>query len=190
MKVEDKEFAADALAGSAPRGLSAREDARLGSELLNSEKDRYEQKVVLDSICRRLEFLGTEIRLEKEPALKRLSNVQHLYNEVRGKLLEGTSLLDFVEQLHPSPAVGGSPRGRACERISHYEGFSRGLYAGPIGWVDSNLEGEFLVAIRSALIDGDTARLYAGVGIVKGSIQEKELQETNLKFKALLENLV
>lgn len=190
VKVEDKEFAADALAGSSPRGLSAREDARLGSELLNSEKDRYEQKVVLDSICRRLEFLGTEIRLEKEPALKRLSNVQHLYNEVRGKLLEGTSLLDFVEQLHPSPAVGGSPRGRACERISHYEGFSRGLYAGPIGWVDSNLEGEFLVAIRSALIDGDTARLYAGVGIVKGSVPEKELQETNLKFKALLENLV
>ncbi len=190
VKVEEQEFAADALAGSAPRGLSAREDARLGSELLNSEKDRYEQKVVLDSICRRLESLGTEVQVDEEPTLKRLSNVQHLYNEVHGKLREGMNLLDLVEQLHPSPAVGGSPRESACERISHYEAFARGLYAGPIGWVDSNLEGEFLVAIRSALIDGDAARLYAGVGIDKGTVPEKELQETNLKFKALLENLV
>lgn len=190
VKVENKEFATDALAGSARRGQSAREDARLGSELLKSEKDRYEQKVVLDSICRRLESLGTKAKTELEPALKRLSNVQHLYNEVRGKLPEGVSLLDLVEQLHPSPAVGGSPREEACERIPKYEAFARGLYAGPIGWVNSDMEGEFMVAIRSALISGDTAQLYAGVGIVKGSVPERELQETNLKFKALLENLV
>jgi len=190
VKVENQELATDALAGSARRGQSAREDAKLGSELLNSEKDRYEQKVVLDSICRRLETLGTDVKVNLEPTLKRLSNVQHLYNEVRGKLSEDMSLLDLVKLLHPSPAVGGSPREEACERIPHYENFSRGMYAGPIGWVNSKREGEFLVAIRSALIDADTARLFAGVGIVKGSVPERELQETNLKFKALLENLV
>ncbi len=190
VKVSNGELATDALAGSARRGLSAREDASLGAGLLNSEKDRHEQKVVLDSICRRLEALGVQVHTDASPSLKCLSNVQHLYNEVRGQLTEGLSLLDLVEQLHPSPAVGGSPRKESCDRIPQYEPFSRGLYAGPIGWVNSDLEGEFIVAIRSALIDGDSAYLYAGVGIVKGSVPAIEVQETDLKFKALLENLV
>ena len=190
VKVENKTISTDALAGSAPRGASAAEDARLGNALLRSEKDRHEQKVVLDSMIRRLESLGVEGKTSSRPKLKRLSNVQHLFNEIEGTVTDESGILDFVETLHPSPAVGGSPREQACSRIPEFERFDRGLYAGPIGWVNSRLEGEFFVAIRSALVDGDQARLYAGVGIVDGSLPEKELQETDLKFKALLENLL
>ena len=99
-------------------------------------------------------------------------------------------LMQLLKELHPSPAVGGSPRSAACQRIRHYENFDRGLYAGPIGWVNSSFEGEFLVGIRSALVDEDIALLYAGVGIVKGSVPENEAVETDLKFKALLESLL
>ncbi len=190
VKAEEGRLSTDALAGSAPRGQSARSDALLGAELLNSVKDRFEQRVVLDSICRRLEAMGVSIETDDQPRLKRLSNVQHLYNEIRGMIPEGLGVLELVAQLHPSPAVGGSPREEACARIPEYERFERGLYAGPIGWVNSKLEGEFIVSIRSALVDGDRARLYAGVGIVTGSVPEKEIQETDLKFKALLENLI
>ncbi len=190
VKVDDGLITTDALAGSAPRGASAAEDARLGGALLRSEKDLHEHKVVLDSIRRRLETLEVRPDTNSRPSLKRLSNVQHLYNEISGEMPNELRLLDFVEQLHPSPAVGGSPRQEACARIPGLETFDRGLYAGPIGWVNSAQEGEFFVSIRSALVDGDAARLYAGVGIVDGSIPEKEIQETDLKFKALLENLL
>jgi len=113
-----------------------------------------------------------------------------LYNEIAAKVSEKVDILQLLKELHPSPAVGGSPRSAACRRIRDYENFERGLYAGPIGWVNSSLEGEFLVGIRSALIEGDLASLYAGVGIVKGSVPEKEAVETDLKFKALLESLL
>ncbi|MFL3656804.1 MAG: isochorismate synthase MenF [Opitutales bacterium] len=190
VQLEGGTIATDALAGSAPRGASAAEDARFGTALLRSEKDRREQKVVLDSMIRRLADLGVEASTSDYPKLKRLSNVQHLCNEITGSIPDGIGLLDFVENLHPSPAVGGSPREAACKRIPDLERFDRGLYAGPIGWVNSRGEGEFFVSIRSALVDGDSARLYAGVGIVEGSVPEKEIQETDLKFKALLENLL
>lgn len=190
VKVDGDWLATDALAGSAPRGASAAEDARMGAALLRSEKDRREQKVVLDSMIRRLQALGVECQTAQVPELKRLSNVQHLYNEIVGQVPGALGILDFVNALHPSPAVGGSPREVACSRIPEFERFDRGLYAGPIGWVNSEGEGEFFVAIRSALVDGDRARLFAGVGILEGSVPETELQETNLKFKALLENLL
>jgi len=190
VKLEHSELRVDALAGSAPRGATATEDARLGSQLLSSEKDLHEQKVVIDSIRRRLHDMGIETTLSERPVLKRLSNVQHLYNEITAKLSEDVDILQLLKELHPSPAVGGSPRSAACKRIRDYENFDRGLYAGPIGWVNSSLEGEFLVGIRSALIEEDLASLYAGVGIVKGSVPENEAMETDLKFKALLESLL
>ena len=189
VKLEDSVVKVDVLAGSAPRGATATEDARLGSQLLRSEKDQYEHKVVVDSIRRRLHDLGVGAEILGSPILKRLSNVQHLYNEITANVSEGLDVLQLLKELHPSPAVGGSPRSAACQRIRHYENFDRGLYAGPIGWVNSSFEGEFLVGIRSALVDEDLASLYAGVGIVKGSVAENETVETDLKFKALLESL-
>lgn len=180
----------DILAGTASRGITASEDAKLGSQLLNSEKDLLEHRFVFDSVRRRLKELGIDNEQECRPVLKKLQNVQHLHVDLESECFESIHLLDLVESLHPTPAVGGKPRDVAMVKIPELEPFDRGLYAGPIGWVNAKGEGEFFVAIRSALVDGDSARLFAGVGIVEGSIPEKEYEETNLKFKALKENLL
>jgi len=175
----------EALAGSAPRGATASEDAQRGGALLRSEKDRREQRLVLDSICRRLAPLGVTLEFPEEPVLKKLANVQHLHTPVRATLPEGVRLLDVIGRLHPTPAVGGSPREAAVARIRELEGFSRGLYAGALGWLNARGGGEFFVGLRSALVDGNEARLFAGAGIVAGSDPEAELAETELKFRAL-----
>ncbi|MEM9159151.1 MAG: isochorismate synthase [Verrucomicrobiota bacterium] len=181
----------EALAGTVRRGVTASEDAAMGASLLSSEKDRHEQSVVLDSILRRLDDLGvSRTEFDEQPRLKKLQNVQHLHSRVSGNLPEGLHLLDVVSELHPTPAVGGSPREAACARIRELEGFDRELYAGAIGWIDSKGDGEFLVGIRSAMIDGDRSRLFAGGGIVAASDPEKELAETELKFQVLKENLL
>ncbi|MBD5778181.1 isochorismate synthase [Pelagicoccus sp. NFK12] len=180
----------DVLAGTAPRGKTASEDARLGAGLLDSEKDRREHRIVHESVCRRLQSLGLEPKGDCHPVLKKLQNVQHLFVDVEAKLAGGIHLLDLVAELHPTPAVGGMPREAAVPRIKDHECFERGLYAGPIGWINAKGEGEFLVGIRSALVDGEKARLYAGVGVVKGSVPAREHLETNLKFQALKENLL
>jgi menaquinone-specific isochorismate synthase len=179
----------EALAGSAPRGASATDDAVLGATLLRSEKDRREQKLVLDSICRRLAPLGLQLEFSTEPTLRKLANVQHLQTPVRATLPEGVRLLDVIARLHPTPAVGGSPREAAVSSLRELEGFPRGLYAGALGWLNSRGGGEFFVGLRSALVDGATAHLFAGAGIVAGSSPEKELAETELKFRAIQEAL-
>lgn len=179
----------EALAGSAPRGASASEDAMHGAALLRSEKDRREQKLVLDSICRRLAPLGLTLEFSQEPTLRKLANVQHLQTSVRATLPEKVRLLDVIARLFPTPAVGGSPREAAVPRIRPLEGFSRGLYAGALGWINARGGGEFFVGLRAALVDGATATLFAGAGIVAGSSPEQELAETELKFRAIEEAL-
>jgi menaquinone-specific isochorismate synthase len=190
LKVGEGQLLTEALAGSARRGSSASEDAALGGALLRSEKDLAEHDYVVRAINRRLAPLGIHLEGPNRPVLKRLANVQHLHTPLRAKLPEGVRLLDVLSQVHPTPAVGGSPREAAVPCIRSLEAFPRGLYAGAIGWVDARGEGEFFVALRSALIDGTRARLYAGAGIVAGSEPEKEFQETELKFRALMEALV
>jgi menaquinone-specific isochorismate synthase len=179
----------EALAGSAPRGRSASEDAARAGELLRSEKNRREQRLVLDSICRRLAPLGLTLEFPEEPAVRKLANVQHLHTPVRANLPESVRLLDVLARLHPTPAVGGSPREAAVPRIRELEGFPRGLYAGALGWLNARGGGEFLVGLRSALVAGSQAQLYAGAGIVAGSSPENELAETELKFRAMEEAL-
>ena len=98
--------------------------------------------------------------------------------------------LEIVAKLHPTPAVAGVARDIAMKEIRRYESFERGLYAAPLGWVDYQGNSEFIVGIRSALIDGSSARLYAGAGIVEGSDPDKELAEIQLKLQALLKALV
>jgi menaquinone-specific isochorismate synthase len=179
----------EALAGSTRRGAGASEDAALGAALLSSEKDLREQRHVLDSIARRLGPLGLAPEFPGKPVLRKLANVQHLHTPVSASLPEGVRLLDTVACLHPTPAVGGTPREAAVGLIRELEGFPRGLYAGAIGWINSRGGGEFLVGIRSALVEGAGARLYAGAGIVSGSDPRRELAETELKFRALRDAL-
>jgi len=190
LRVEEGRLFTEALAGSAPRGRTAREDAALGEALLRGDKDRREQRMVLESIIRRLAPLGLKPEHPDKPALLRLANVQHLQTPVHAALPAGVRLLDVLARLHPTPAVGGSPREAACAHIRRLEAFPRGLYAGPVGWIDHQGGGEFFVGIRSALIDGARARVYAGGGIVAGSEPEKEFAETELKFQALLDALL
>jgi menaquinone-specific isochorismate synthase len=179
----------EALAGSAPRGESASEDAALARGLLQSEKDQREHQFVVDAISRRLADLGLNLERAAQPRLLGLANVQHLHLPISANLPAGVHILDLVSRLHPTPAVGGSPREAAIAALAALEPFDRGLYAGPQGWVDHRGGGEFFVGIRSALVSGRHALAYAGAGIVAGSLPEKEFAETDLKFKALIEAL-
>ncbi len=190
LRVRDHAILTEALAGSAPRGGSASEDAALAGALARNEKEQAEHACVLDSILRRLKPLGLDLKHTDKPALRRLANVQHLHTSVEAAITPGVRTLDVLSRLHPTPAVGGSPRGAAVARIREWESFPRGLYAGALGWIDASGEGEFFVGLRSALIDGATARLYAGAGIMAGSDPAREKAETELKFNAMQASLL
>jgi len=179
-----------AFTESAGRGSTASEDAALGKRLLHSEKDLREQRIVLDSILRGLAPLDLDLKYSARPLLRRLSNVQHLHTPIEAKLPRGVRLLDMLGRLHPTPAVGGNPRELAVPAIAELEAFPRGLYGGALGWIDSRGSGEFIVGLRSALIDGSRARMYAGAGIVAGSSPETEFAETELKFRAMQDALL
>lgn len=185
VRVHGGMLSTEALAGSAPRGRTEEEDEQRGADLLASRKDRHEHQLVLDSILRRVKPLGLQLEVPAEPKLRKFDNVQHLHTPVRAALPVGVRVLDVLAGLHPTPAVGGVPREPALAGIREMENFSRGLYAGAIGWIDGRGNGEFFVGLRSALIDGHKARLYAGAGIVAASQPELELAETELKFMAM-----
>ncbi len=180
----------EALAGSIRRGVGASEDAALAAALLRSEKDQREHRQVVDDMMARLAPLGIIPDAPGAPQIRRLANVQHLHTPVRAPLPTGLQLLDVLAAMHPTPAVGGSPREPALAAIRGLEEFSRGLYAGALGWLNGRGGGEFFVGIRPALVEGTRARVYAGAGIVAGSTPEKEFAETELKFKAMLDAIV
>jgi salicylate biosynthesis isochorismate synthase len=175
-----------ALAGSAPRGTNATDDVRLGRDLLDSAKNRGEQSIVQRRIERALRPHCVWVVTAEEPQLTRIANIQHLASAVRGRLVRPISALQLAGILHPTPAVAGEPLARAKALIDSLEGFDRGWYAGAVGWLDGNEDGEFFVSLRSALLSGGLARCYAGVGVVSDSTPEGELAETDFKLEALL----
>lgn len=189
ISIRDRQLVIDALAGSAPRGKTAIADKELANLLLNSDKEKREHKVVIDFITQHLEQLGIKANI-LAPRLRQLANIQHLWTPIEAKIPHNVHPLEIVAQLHPTPAVAGAARDIACQEIRRYENFERGLYAAPLGWIDAQGNSEFIVGIRSALIDGDRATLYAGAGIVAGSDPDKELAEIQLKLQALLKALV
>ncbi|WP_017663192.1 isochorismate synthase [Baaleninema simplex] len=189
LQIRDGELLADALAGSAPRGITTTADAHLANSLLCNPKELHEHRVVLHFIQEHLQDLGLTLHPIPPMRLLQLSNIQHLWTPVQATVPDGVHPLQVLERLHPTPAVAGVPRSLACDAIRQWEPFDRQLYAAPLGWLDGDGNGEFVVGIRSALLDGDRARLYAGAGIVHGSDPEKELAEIQLKFQALLKAL-
>lgn len=189
LRIEAGRLQTEAIAGSAPRGANAAADASHASKLLESEKDNREHACVRDSILRQLRAAGVRAEAEEKPRLLPLRNVQHLQSAIRGDVGTSVPILDIVRALHPTPAVGGMPREPAVARIPGLEETERGLFAGVVGWFNHLNEGEMVVGIRSALIDGCRARLHAGAGIVAGSDPEKEKAETELKLRALLDVL-
>lgn len=178
------------LAGTAPRGTDAAEDARIGEALLASTKDRHEHDLALRSAVDALAPLCTSLEAPGAPSLVRLDNVQHLGSDLHGDLAaDGAGavphVLDVLARLHPTAAVGGVPRAAALTAIRSLEGMPRGRYAGPVGWCTPDGDGEFAIALRCAEVRGDRARLFAGAGIVAGSLPEAELTETWLKLRAM-----
>ncbi len=193
INVHNHHLVTDALAGSAPRGKTKEEDALYANRLLESEKERHEHSLVIDFITQQLLKLGLLPQFVNShlcPRLRQLSNIQHLWTPIQAVVPSNVHPLQIIAHLHPTPAVAGESRDIAMQQIRYYESFERGLYAAPLGWVDTNGNCEFIVGIRSALIDGKRARLYAGAGIVAGSDPNKELAEIQLKFQALLKALV
>lgn len=178
-----------ALAGSIARGKTRVEDDLLAQELLASAKDRHEHALVVESLRRRLQPLTETLAIHDEPTVYRLHNIQHLYTPVNGRLADPNGVLPVIAALHPTPALGGSPRDRALAFIRDAEPVPRGWYAAPVGIIDSQRNGKFAVAIRSAVAQDRRVWLYAGAGIVADSDPEKEWEETGLKFRPMLEAL-
>jgi salicylate biosynthesis isochorismate synthase/menaquinone-specific isochorismate synthase len=176
-----------ALAGSARRSADPAVDDHLGEQLLQSGKDREEHAIVARRIERRLRPLSVWVEAAPDPVVIKVANIQHLATPIRAQLAESRSALELAGMLHPTPAVGCEPAGREGERmIAELERMDRGWYAGPVGWMDMADDGEFCVALRSALLRDRRAHLFAGAGIVADSDPAAELAETEIKLGALL----
>lgn len=186
---KDGKVQTEGLAGSISRGRSALEDASLAQTLMKSQKDLDEHQFVVKAIQSSLERLSTSIQQAKEPRIKKLQNVQHLFTPIRAEIKKGVQIHDLIKELHPTPAVGGYPKERSFKYIHEIEQIDRGWYAAPVGWFNLNGCGEFAVAIRSALLHHNQAELFAGCGIVADSDPEKEWNETLLKIRPLMDAL-
>ena len=175
------------LAGTAPKYDETNYDHESKQKLLDSTKDAYEHKVTIEWLLNELLPFCSFVDDDPEPKIVSLQNVHHLGTEVTGQLSNPPcSILELVSALHPTPAVGGDPQKEALEIINKVEGINRRHYAGPVGWVDANGDGEFAVGIRSAEVTANKAHLYAGVGLVEDSDPQLELEETDAKFKTML----
>ena len=177
------------LAGSIKRGTNPQEDDDLANQLLNDPKERIEHGLVVMAVREKLSAFSNALNIPDSPQIYRLSNIQHLYTPITGRLKQSSGILPIVEALHPTPALGGAPRDRAMNFIREAEPVPRGWYAAPIGWIDAHLDGMFGVAIRSAVSEERRVWLYAGAGIVGASIPQKEWDETAIKFKPMLHAL-
>jgi menaquinone-specific isochorismate synthase len=179
------------LAGTVRRGAAAEEDAALEHELLTSAKNAVEHRIAADSVREVFAEVAAEVVSDAAPQLLRLANVTHLATHVEAWLApDPPTALDLAVRLHPTAAVGGTPRTEALAMIAALEAAPRGRYAGPVGWVDARGDGEFAIALRCAQLGGGTARLWAGAGIVAESDPDAELAETTAKFDAVLSALL
>jgi isochorismate synthase len=184
------EVRATPLAGSSPRYGDSRRDRASAERLFASAKDREEHRFVVEDVARVLGGFCDDLVHPKEPELLGTANVWHLATPFEGRLHRpGSTVLEIVDALHPTAAVCGTPRDDAREALEELEPIDRGCYAGPVGWMDANGDGEWAIALRCAEITGTTARLFAGAGIVADSVPEAEVDETERKFLALLDSL-
>jgi menaquinone-specific isochorismate synthase len=177
------------MAGTVRQGST--DDDRLVAALEASDKDLVEHRLVIDCVAAILAPLTTRLDVPERPSVVRLPTLAHLHTPIRGELAApAPSALALAGRLHPTPAVGGAPTDRALPLLRELEGFDRGRYAGPVGWVDDVGDGEWAVALRGGELDGATARLVAGAGIVEGSDPLEEWAETQTKFEPMLRALL
>lgn len=175
------------LAGSVARHPDPTADRARASALVGSEKDHREHAVVVGEVTRRLQPICVDLVVPAEPVLVRTPALWHLSTRVTGTLRDPrTTALMVAQALHPTPAVGGLPVDSAVRLIREIEGFDRGYYAGLVGWCDANGDGEWAIALRCAEAQGPDLRLFAGGGVVAGSVPAVELAETRAKFQTFL----
>ena len=178
------------MAGSVARGASDTDDEQLARHLMESAKDASEHRLVSSFVVDALRSLADHVDAPA-PEVVRFTNIQHLATSVGAVLKDPPAdALELAAALHPTPAVGGWPRAAADRLIDELESMDRGWYAGAVGWIDARGDGEFAVALRCGLLWEDGARLYAGVGVMPDSDPAMELEETELKFKALMTALI
>lgn len=187
------------LAGTIARGADADADTAASVTLATSAKDLDEHEYAVQSVLAALRPHTSALAAGEQPFMLKLPNVWHLATDVEGTLDNGASALDLVGVLHPTAAVAGTPTDAAIEVIRRLEPFDRGLYAGPVGWIDAHGDGEWAIALRCAQFDltairaGATDRIplvaHAGAGIVAGSDPEAELLETRVKFRPIVDAL-
>jgi isochorismate synthase len=186
--LEGDRFRSGALAGSAPRGADRAEDERLGEALLACPKNRREHDLVVEAVRAALAPVGASLEVAVRPELLPLPEAQHLSTPISGRLASDATVLELAARLHPTPAVCGVPR-EAARRLIEEQEPGRGWFTGAVGWMAPDGSGELAVVLRSVLIDGREATVWAGAGIVQGSSAEIELAETEAKMSALFESL-
>ncbi len=174
------------LAGSTSAGSTPAERAALADELLHDRKNLSEHAYVVDYLREAFDRNCYDVEMEDHPQVLPLAHIQHLHTPISGKVLEGVTLLSLMRELHPTPALSGTPVGEAEVLIREIEPFNRGFFGGTVGYVDGNDDGEFSVGIRSGVFDGKEGYVYAGCGIVEGSCAASEHDEIDLKLKTIL----
>lgn len=182
---QNRAFQTVAIAGTIRHDEDPAVEAALAAELLASDKDREEHEIVVDTLRATLTPVSAEIAVAQGPVVARFGTVQHLVTTVSGRLRDRSGILSLAALLHPTPAVGGEPRDLALELIAEHEGFDRGWYAGPLGWVGADGDGEFVVALRCAVVSGKSAALFAGCGIVADSDAAREWEESRNKMQVV-----
>lgn len=188
VRVHHGTVTARVLAGTISRGSDAAKDAAAAAALAASAKDQGEHRFAVTSVMDALRPHSADLAASDEPFTLKLPNLWHLATDVAGMLSDGSSSLDLAAALHPTAAVAGTPRRDALALIRELEPFDRGRYAGPVGWVGGDGDGEWAIALRCAQVttDGDLTA-YAGAGIVADSDPDRELAETTMKFRPIVE---
>ncbi|MGO4594818.1 isochorismate synthase MenF [Leifsonia sp. 2TAF2] len=188
VRVHHGTVTARVLAGTMSRGADAARDASAAAELVASAKDQGEHRFAVTSVMDALRPHSADLAASDEPFTLKLPNLWHLATDIAGMLSDGSSSLDLAAALHPTAAVAGTPRTDALALIRELEPFDRGRYAGPVGWVGGDGDGEWAIALRCAQIEADgDLTAYAGAGIVADSDPDRELAETTMKFRPIVE---
>ncbi|MBE5664112.1 isochorismate synthase MenF [Staphylococcus sp. SS60] len=188
LKVNNRILSTKAVAGTIKRSHNEEEDRKHVEAFLKDNKNLVEHRFVVESILHDIEPYITELDYDKTPKILKNDHLYHLYTEIKAPLKED-SYIGLIDNLHPTPALGGYPKAFAIDFIEQKEFGTRGLYGAPVGYIDVYDDCEFIVAIRSMLIKKTQATLFAGCGIVKDSDPDSELAETNLKFSPMMNAL-
>jgi menaquinone-specific isochorismate synthase len=178
----------EALAGTVPRGATDELDRGLAEKLRNNTKDRTEHAFVADMLEKQFARFCGAYRREEKPRIMKLRNCQHLYTRFEGILADADADAALIEALHPTPAVGGTPRDAALAWIAAQEPFDRGIFASPVGWTGWDAA-QFCVAIRSALVRDNELAVYTGAGIVRDSDPAGEWEELETKMRNFLHTI-